>query len=97
MAKPTIDEFEVNSRGERGWVQDFLANLTPGDIVQAPYNKKSTALMLKHEASRLGMKLATVVKDGDLWVYLRPTADVAPVAEASANEAPRRRTAAAAR
>ena len=65
---PSIEDFESEARSPRGWVKSFIKELQPNAVTKAPYNKKSTGIMLKQEASAQGKPIQTLERDGNLYV-----------------------------
>lgn len=87
---PTMEDFESEARSPRGWVKGFISALVPNEVTKAPYNKKSTGIMLKQEASAQGKTpLMTLERDGNLYVLYK---SAEPKAETGTNGASRPRT-----
>jgi hypothetical protein len=68
---PSIEDFEAEARSPRGWVKGFIAALVPNEVTRVPYNKKSTAIMLKQTAAAEGKTIQTLERDGVLYALLR--------------------------
>ena len=91
---PTIEDFEAEARSPRGWVNAFITQVkdSPNTPLQAPYNKKSTPVMLKQAASTAGISIQTLERDGKLWVLYKNTEPVAQTEQSDGKAAATPRT-----